>query len=116
MSIDRRIFLTRSAACAGFFALQLGHAPLVRAADVLRIGVLIPGSKSDHGWMESGYNGVKAAQQRYSGKANITYIENVKFGDMEQALVALAAKNDLVIGCGGQTQASVLKVAKRFEA
>jgi basic membrane protein A len=33
---------------------------------------------------------------------------------MEQALVALASKNDLVIGCGGQTQASVLKVAKRF--
>jgi basic membrane protein A len=64
--------------------------------------------------MESGYNGVKAAQQRYAGKANITYIENVKFGDMEQALVALATKNDLVIGCGGQTQASVLKVAKRF--
>ena len=114
MRTDRRIFLTRSAASAGVFALQLGHAPSVWAADAIRIGVLIPGSKSDHGWMESGYNGVKAAQQRYSGKANITYIENVKFGDMEQALVALATKNDLVIGCGGQTQASVLKVAKRF--
>ncbi|HSW18585.1 MAG TPA: BMP family protein [Ramlibacter sp.] len=80
----------------------------------VRIGVMIPGSKSDHGWMESGYNGVKAAQGRYASKASITSIENVKFGDMEQALVALAAKNDLVIGCGGQTQASVLKVAKRF--
>jgi basic membrane protein A len=114
MTIDRRRFLTRTAASAGALALQLGHAPAAWAAGASRIGVLIPGSKSDHGWMESGYNGVKAAQQRYSGKADITYIENVKFGDMEQALVALAAKNDLVIGCGGQTQASVLKVAKRF--
>src|SRR5262249_15770198 len=114
MTIDRRLFLTRTAASAGAFALQLGHAPAAWAAGASRIGVLIPGSKSDHGWMESGYNGVKAAQQRYSGKADITYIENVKFGDMEQALVALAAKNDLVIGCGGQTQASVLKGAKGF--
>jgi basic membrane protein A len=33
---------------------------------------------------------------------------------MEQVLVALAAKNELVIGVGGQTQASVFKVAPRF--
>ncbi|HYP71596.1 MAG TPA: BMP family ABC transporter substrate-binding protein, partial [Variovorax sp.] len=104
----------RSAASAGVLSLQWGITPSAFAADAVRIGVMIPGSKSDHGWMESGYNGVKAAQKRYEGKAKITYIENVKFGDMEQALVALASKNDLVIGCGGQTQASVLKVAKRF--
>ncbi|MFC5607688.1 BMP family protein [Variovorax soli] len=114
MSIDRRLFLMRSAASAGVLSLQWGITPAAFAADTVRIGVMIPGSKSDHGWMESGYNGVKNAQKRYEGKAKITYIENVKFGDMEQALVALASKNDLVIGCGGQTQASVLKVAKRF--
>ena len=114
MSIDRRAFLRMTVASAAGLAVQVGHAPVALAADPIKIGVLIPGSKSDHGWMESGYNGVRAAQQRYSGKAVITYIENVKFGDMEQALVALAAKNDLVIGGAGQTQASVLKVAKRF--
>jgi len=38
----------------------------------------------------------------------------VKFADMEQALIMLAGKSDLVIGVGGQTQASVLKVAKKF--
>ena len=31
------------------------------------------------------------------------FIENVKFADMEQALVTLATKNELVIGVGGQT-------------
>ena len=33
---------------------------------------------------------------------------------MEQVLVTLAGKNELVIGIGGQTQASVFKVAPRF--
>lgn len=84
------------------------------AAKPLRIGILIPGSRADHGWMESAYNGMKAAEQRYGSKVVITSIENVKFADMEQALVTLASKNDMVIGAAGQTQASVLKVAKRF--
>src|SRR5215510_8829310 len=84
------------------------------AAKPLRIGILIPGSRADHGWMESAYNGMKAAEQRHGKKIVITSIENVKFADMEQALVTLATKNDMVIGAAGQTQASVLKVAKRF--
>lgn len=84
------------------------------AGKPIRIGILIPGSKADHGWMESAYNGMKAAEQRHGDKIKITYIENVKFADMEQALVSLASKNDMVIGAAGQTQASVLKVAKRF--
>jgi len=87
---------------------------LQAAESPLKIGVLIPGSKSDHGWMESGYNGLKKAEARYGDKIKVTYIENVGFGDMEQALVTLASKNILVIGVGGQTQASVLKVAKKF--
>jgi basic membrane protein A len=111
MLIDRRDLLVGAAA---FTALELGYSSASLAAGPVKIGLMIPGSKSDHGWMESAYNGMVAAQQRHEGKAVMTSIENVKFGDMEQALVALAAKNDLVIGSGGQTQASVLKVAKRF--
>lgn len=114
MSLDRRTFLMRTAASAGLVVVQAGAVSAASAAGPIRIGVMIPGSKTDHGWMESAYSGVTAAQQRYQGKAVITSIENVKFGDMEQALVALAAKNDMVIGAAGQTQASVLKVAKRF--
>ncbi|MDQ2780789.1 MAG: BMP family protein [Pseudomonadota bacterium] len=114
MSIDRRTLLVRGAAFTGLLSLQAGISTTALAAGPVRIGVMIPGSKTDHGWMESAYGGITAAQERYKGKAVITSIENVKFGDMEQALVALASKNDLVIGAAGQTQASVLKVAKRF--
>ena len=38
------------------------------AADPLRVGVLIPGSKSDKGWMESGYDGLTAAQTELGPK------------------------------------------------
>src|SRR6187402_290019 len=84
------------------------------AADPLRVGVLIPGSKSDKGWMESGYDGLTAAQTELGPKLKTQVIENINYADMEQALTNLATKNQLVIGIGGQTQAAVLKVAKRF--
>ncbi|MFM0736042.1 BMP family protein [Paraburkholderia xenovorans] len=84
------------------------------AVDPLRVGVLIPGSKSDKGWMESGYDGLEAAQKELGPKLKTQMIENINYADMEQALTNLASKNQLVIGVGGQTQASVLKIAKRF--
>ncbi|MGF6572756.1 nucleoside-binding protein [Paraburkholderia fungorum] len=84
------------------------------AADPLRVGVLIPGSKSDKGWMESGYDGLTAAQKELGPKLKTQMIENINYADMEQALTNLASKNQLVIGVGGQTQASVIKIAKRF--
>ena len=112
-TFDRRGFLTGTAGAAGLVMLGGLGAP-ARAAGPLTVGVLIPGSKSDKGWMESGYDGLKAAEKKLGGKIAVKYIENVKFGDMEQVLVTLAGKNDLVIGVGGQTQASVFKVAPRF--
>jgi basic membrane protein A len=84
------------------------------AADPLTVGVLIPGSKSDKGWMESGYDGLEAAKKTYGDKIKVQMIENINYADMEQALTNLATKNKLVIGVGGQTQAAVMKVAKRF--
>lgn len=105
--ISRRAILISVILFVSMFALSAYAAPM-------KIGVLIPGSKTDHGWMESGYNGMKKAEARHGDKVKVTYIENVSFGDMEQALVTLASKNELVIGVGGQTQASVMKVAKKF--
>jgi basic membrane protein A len=84
------------------------------AAEPLKVGVLLPGSKSDKGWMESGFDGISAAQKEFGGKIKLQMIENINYADMEQALTNLASKNDLVIGIGGQTQAAVFKVAKRF--
>lgn len=92
----------------------LGGAGLANAADPLAVGVLIPGSKSDKGWMESGYDGMVAAQKAQGDKIKVQMIENINYADMEQALTNLATKNKLVIGVGGQTQAAVMKVAKRF--
>jgi basic membrane protein A len=84
------------------------------SADVIPIGILIPGSKSDKGWMESGYDGLMASEKKYGAKIKVQMIENINYGDMEQALTNLATKNALVIGVGGQTMAAVLKVSKKF--
>ncbi|WP_287787525.1 BMP family protein [Acidiphilium sp.] len=78
------------------------------------IGVLIPGSKTDKGWMESAYDGMLESEAKYGNRIKVTYIENVAMGDMEQALTTLAAKNPLVIAAAGQAEAATLKVAKRF--
>jgi basic membrane protein A len=84
------------------------------AADPIKVGILIPGSKSDKGWMESGYDGLMAAEKKYGDKIKVQMIENINYADMEQALTNLATSNALVIGVGGQTQAAVYKIAKRF--
>jgi len=84
------------------------------AQSPLTVGILIPGSKSDKGWMESGYNGLLAAQQKYGDQIVVQMIENISDADMEQALTQLASANALVIGVGGQTQGAILKVAPRF--
>lgn len=110
---SRRFVLT-AASLATALPLSSTLPNLGWAAAPLKIGVLIPGSKSDKGFMESGYDGMLDAENKYKSKINVSYVENVQFADMEQALVQLASMNVLVIGIGGQTQASVFKVAPRF--
>jgi basic membrane protein A and related proteins len=101
-------------AAAGLLALQLAAMPVANAADPLTVGVLLPGSKTDKGWMESGYDGLMAVQKELGPKIKMQMIENISNADMEQALTTLASKNQLVIGIGGQTQAALTKVAKKF--
>ena len=109
-----RRFVLRAASLATALPLSATVPNLAWAAAALKIGVLIPGSKTDKGWMESGYDGMIAAEKKYGAKIKVNYIENVQFADMPQALVQLASANAMVIGVGGQTQASVFKVAPRF--
>jgi basic membrane protein A len=110
-SSPRRAFT----ACAVALSVSALLAPLAaQAAGPVTVGILIPGSKSDKGWMESGYDGLVAAQKTYGDKVKVQMIENINYADMEQALTNLATKNQLVIGVGGQTQAAVYKIAKRF--
>ena len=113
----RRRLVARALVVAGLVALAAPSfvIPAAHASDdAMRVGVLIPGSKTDKGWMESGYDGVVAAQKEFGPKLKTQIIENINYADMEQALTNLASKNQLVIGIGGQTQAAVLKIAKRF--
>ena len=116
-SLTRRTFARTFSVCAVVAALSSSATLLAtpaQAADAARIGILIPGSKSDKGWMESGYDGLVAAQKAHGDKIKVQMIENINYADMEQALTNLASKNQLVIGVGGQTQAAVMKIAKRF--
>ena len=106
---SRRLVL-QGALLAGAMALS----PALAHADPFKVGILIPGSKSDKGWMESSYDGLMAAEKKYGDKIQVQMIENINYADMDQALTNLAGKNELVIGVGGQTQASVYKIAKRF--
>ena len=64
--------------------------------------------------MESSYDGLMASEKKYGDKIKVQMIENINYADMDQALTNLASKNELVIGVGGQTQAAVYKIAKRF--
>ena len=111
--LSRRLIL-RGALLTGAFASFATFAPSAQAADALKVGVLIPGSKSDKGWMESSYDGLMASEKKYGDKIKVQMIENINYADMDQALTNLASKNELVIGVGGQTQAAVYKIAKRF--
>jgi basic membrane protein A len=111
--LSRRRIL-QGALATSAFASSAVLAPSVRAAGALKVGILIPGSKSDKGWMESSYDGLMASEKTYGDKIAVQMIENINYADMDQALTNLASKNELVIGVGGQTQASVYKIAKRF--
>lgn len=107
--LKRRHFLAVAAVSAALLS-----ATSALAADSHKVGILIPGSKSDKGWMESGYDGLVAAQEKYGDKLEVQMIENINYADMEQALTQLAMANELVIGVGGQTQQAVYKIAQRF--
>ena len=99
----------------GALALWAAFAPAAALAqEPLKVGILLPGSRSDQGWMESAYDGMVAAQKEHGDKIKVQLIENVSNADWEQALTILAQKNDLVIGAAGQVQTSLMKVAKRF--
>ncbi len=113
MTITRRLFLGAAAGLLVLAGVAAGPGPAL-AADPVKVGILIPGSKSDKGWMESGYDGLVASQKKYGDKFKVQMIENINYADMEQALTQLATGNALVIGVGGQTQAAVYKIAKRF--
>jgi basic membrane protein A and related proteins len=80
---SRRLVLAgASIATAVAFGLVIPQS--VHAAGPLKVGILIPGSKSDKGWMESGYDGLVASQKKYGDKIKVQMIENINYADMDQ--------------------------------
>ena len=84
------------------------------SADLVPVGVIIPGSTTDRGWMQSGYTGMLQAEKDLADKIKVTSITDVSMADMEQALTSLAMANKVVAGAGGQCEPAGYKIAKRF--
>ena len=114
MKIDRRSFLKAAGIGAGTFTVQSLLVKVANSAETVPVGVIIPGSITDRGWMEGGYNGMLQAREELKDRVKITSIENVSMADMEQALTALAMANPFIVGAGGQCEAAAEIVAERF--
>ena len=92
MAVLSRRVLLRGAASTAALAGAMLCLPRGAWAAVETVGVLIPGSKSDKGWMESGYDGMVASERKYGDKIKVQMIENINYADMEQALINLAGQ------------------------
>jgi len=110
INLYRRRFMTVAAASAG----ALSFSGILRAQEQSNIGVLIPGSIADKGFMESAFNGYKATEAKLKGKLNFSLIENINYADMEQVFATLASKNQFVCAVSGASQAAMLRTAGRF--
>ncbi|MEE4024967.1 BMP family ABC transporter substrate-binding protein [Gordonia sp. PKS22-38] len=102
---------------AGALALGLtGCGSSGSAADdgTLTVGVFLPGSVNDTGFMQSAYAGVDRVREEYGDQVEISYVEQVSAADYQQALQRFASENELVISVGGQTDADLRKVAPQF--
>jgi basic membrane protein A and related proteins len=82
--------------------------------DALSVGVFLPGSINDTGFMQSGYLGYERIMETFGDKIDASYVEQVSAADYQQALQRFASQNDLVISVGGQTDADVRKIAPQF--
>ncbi|WP_265520444.1 BMP family protein [Oerskovia flava] len=92
---------------AGDPAAPTGDEPLV-------VGVFLPGSISDTGFMQSAHLGVERLEEELGDEIEVSTVEEVAASDYEQVLVRFASESDLVISVGGQTDADVRKVAPQF--
>lgn len=103
----KKIFLTLALIALVFSGFQLQSnttkAASKKTVKKLKVGMLIPGKIDDHGFMESGYNGLVRIEKELGAKT--TYIDQVKpeLNAMTAALRELAKKKpDLIIMHGGQ--------------
>ncbi|GAB2832681.1 BMP family ABC transporter substrate-binding protein [Actinocorallia aurea] len=80
----------------------------------LKVGVMFPGSLSDDGFMQSGYEGYQRIEKDQADKVSLTKVEQVAQADYQQVLTRLATGADLVVSFGGQTDSVLRQVAPTF--
>ena len=101
-------------ACGGAASSASSGASGSSDGSTLAVGVLIPGSASDQGYMQSAAEGVATIEKKLAGKVDVSSVEQVSDADYEQALMGFARRADLVVSIGGQTDAAVRAVAPQF--
>jgi basic membrane protein A len=78
-----------------------------------KIAIALPGIITDQAWNQSGYEGVKLAQQNLG--AEMAYVEKVAQADQTEVLTDFARKGyNLIFAHGGQFDAAVEQVASQF--
>ena len=77
----------------------------------LSVGVFLPGSITDTGFMQSAHEGVERIREERSDEVDISFVEEVEAPDYELVLTRLAGESDLVVSVGGQTDSDVRAVA-----
>jgi basic membrane protein A len=112
MRSDRRRILTALASGTALGILLGAAAPAT--AQEIKVGILVPGSQTDKGFMQSAFGGAKKVEQTYGAKGKVQLIENINYADMEQAVTQLASDNKFVVSVSGASQAAMTKVSKRF--
>lgn len=80
----------------------------------IRVGVMFPGSLSDDGFMQSGYEGYQRIERDLAAEVALTKVEQVPAADYQQVLTRLATGSDLVVSFGGQTDSVLRQVAPSF--
>lgn len=83
------------------------------ADGIKKAAIVMPGSISDNGWNQAGYEGLTASGKELGFET--AYTESVHLPDQMEVLSDYARRGyDLVIGHGGEFQDAVTRVARRF--
>ncbi|MEO1348840.1 MAG: BMP family protein [Cyanobacteria bacterium J06635_15] len=83
------------------------------AAPETSIAIVLPGTITDGGWNQLGYEGVKRAGEQLG--IEVAYVEQVANADQTESLADFARQGySLVVGHGGQFDAAIEQVAAEF--
>lgn len=100
-------FLTMVCTCLVF------SAGVAVADGIKKAAIVMPGSISDNGWNQAGYEGLTQAGEEFGFVT--AHSESIEQPDQMEVLSDYARRGyDLVIGHGGEFQDAVNRVAKRF--